>query len=215
MSEIKEFAVGDWIETIEGISQVLGTEKYVVEDFFKCDFPGLRVGETFDNKVVYKIFCDFEGNPRKTKFIAHCSSTWCDPISKKYSELKDKVIKEHFDKYEKFSKRTIEKPVLANVEFSVRVEPKRKNEIVANINKLLVNLNKEFSFDQLQDRIYSNIDGITSKKLTNNDILETNVLISFKYDVLKTDNGRFAFISGKAFGKYCADDDNSSSAPLV
>ena len=209
MSEVKEFEIGDWIVTSEGISQVLGTEKYIVEEFFKNDFPELGIGDVFDNKVVYKIFCDFEGKPRKTKFIAHYSSEWCEPISDKYNELKEQVIKAHPDVYEKFIKRKIEKPIIANLEFSIRVEPKRKEEIIENINNFLANLDKKYAFEYLQNQIYKNIDGIISKSLTDITALPTNVLIVLKYDVLETDNGKFLFISGRAFGTYCADDEKS------
>jgi hypothetical protein len=207
MSELKEFCVGEWIETMDGICQVLGAEKYVVEDFFKADFPQLSPGEVFDNKVVYKIFCSFDGKPRKTKFITHYSSKWCDPLSDKYIKIRDRAIEEHPDIYQKFEKRVIEKPILSSVEFSVRVDPKRKHEIVENLNKILSKFEKKHSFNEVQEVIYKNIDGILSKRLTNNDTLQTNVLISLKYNVLESNKGEFAFIYGKASGTYCADDE--------
>jgi hypothetical protein len=207
MSEFKEFGVGEWIETMDGICQVLGTEKYVVEEFFKSDFPELNIGEVFDNKVVYKIFCDFEGKLRKTKFITHYSSKWCAPLSDKYIKIKDLVIEEHTGLYQEFEKRAIKNPILSSVEFSIRVDPKRKQEIIKNLNRLLSDFDKKHSFNEVQEVIYKGIDGILSKQLTNNDTLQTNVLISLKYNVLESNEGKFAFISGKASGTYCADDE--------
>jgi len=205
MSEVKEFDVGEWIETMDGICQVLGTEKYVVEEFFRADFPELNLGDVFDNKVVYKIFCDFDGKPRKTKFITHHSSKWCDPLSDKYINIRDRVIEEYPDLYQKFEKRSIEKPILSNVEFSIRVEPKRKEEIIESLNNLLSSL-KKHNFNEVQELIYKKIDGMLSRQLANNDTLQTNVLIGLKYNVLESNEGKFAFVSGKAVGTCCTND---------
>lgn len=207
MSEFKEFCVGEWIETMDGICQVLGTERYIVEDFFRADFPQLSPGEVFDSKVVYKIFCSLDGKPRKTKFITHHSSKWCEPLSDQYIKIRDRVIEEHPGLYQKFEQRVNEKPILSSVEFSVRVEPKRKHEIIENLNKLLSKFENNRSFNEVQELIYKSIDGILSKQLTNNDALQTNVTICLYYNVLESNEGRFAFISGKASGAYCTDDE--------
>jgi len=206
MSNIREFEIGEWIVTDDGVCQVLGSQKYYIEPFFAKDFESLKVGDAFENIVVYKIFCDFEGNLRKTKFINWHSSKLCDSISDQYLKIKNKAKKENPEKYKKFLERELNKPVISRVEFSVRVEPDKRDEIIKQMQLLLDSLAVPFDFNTFENSIYKDIKGIISERLTNNDNLKTNVLISLAYDVLNIKDRKFSFINGTVVPTYCAYD---------
>lgn len=207
MTTIQEFNDGDWIFTEDGICQVLGSQKYHIEPFFKDEYDNLGIGDVFDNKVVYKIFCNFDGKPRKTKFINWNGSEYCHLLNNKYKKLRDKVIKENPDIYNKFITRKLDKPLYSRVEFSIRVEPTKRKEIKEKINTLYSSFNRSHDFATTEELIYKNIDGIISDKLVKNDVLQTNLLLSLFYDVLKTENNKFAFVGIRAVETYCAEDE--------
>lgn len=206
MDDIREFEVNDWLVNEDGICQVLGSQKYIVEPFFEKDFPSFGLGEVFENKLVCKILCDFEPKPRKSRFIKHYSSKWCEPLEGEYLALKDKVQSEYPEQFKKFESVKINKPVLASVDFSIRILPNEKQSILDKINYLLANEVNELNFENVEKLILENIEGIESTSLVNRDTLRTNALISLKYDVLRAKDKQFCFIGGKALSVYCSEE---------
>ena len=206
MDDIREFEVNDWLVNEDGICQVLGSQKYIVEPFFEKDYPSLDLGEVFENKLVCKILCDFEPKPRKSRFIKHYSSKWCEPLEGEYLALMDKFQSEYHEQYKKFESVKINKPVLASVDFSIRILPNKKQSILDKINYLLANEVNELNFESVEKLILKNIEGIESTGLVNRDTLRTNALISLKYDVLGAKDRQFCFIGGKALSVYCSEE---------
>jgi hypothetical protein len=206
MDDIREFEVNDWLVNEDGICQVLGSQKYIVEPFFEKDYPSLDLGEVFENKLVCKILCDFEPKPRKSRFIKHYSSKWCEPLEGEYLALMDKFQSEYPEQYKKFESVKINKPVLASVDFSIRILPNKKQSILDKINYLLANEVNELNFESVEKLILKNIEGIESTGLVNRDTLRTNALISLKYDVLGAKDRQFCFIGGKALSVYCSEE---------
>lgn len=206
MDDIREFEVNDWLVNEDGICQVLGSQKYSVEPFFEKDYPSFSLGEIFENKLVCKILCDFKPSPRKSRFIKYYSSKWCDPLEDEYLALKDKVQSEYPEQYKKFESVKINKPVLASVDFSIRILPNEKQSILDKINYLLASEVNELNFESVEKLILKNIEGIESTSLVNRDTLRTNALISLKYDVLGAKDNQFCFIGGKALSVYCSEE---------
>jgi len=206
MDDIREFEVNDWLVNEDGVCQVLGSQKYVVEPFFAKDYPSIGLGEEFENKLVCKILCDFEPNPRKSRFIKHYSSKWCEPLEGEYLALRDKIQSEYPEQYKKFASVKIKNPVLASVDFSIRVLPHEKQSILEQINHLLATKVNELNFENVEKLILNNIEGIESSSLVNRDILQSNALISLTYDVLRAKDKQFCFIGGKALSVYCSEE---------
>ena len=206
MDDIREFEVNDWLVNEDGVCQVLGSQKYVVEPFFEKDYPSIALGEEFENKLVCKILCDFEPKPRKSRFIKQYSSKWCEPLEGEYLALRDKIRSEYPEQYKKFASVKINKPVLASIDFPIRVLPHKKQTIIEQINHLLVQKVNELSFENVENLILENIEGIESLSLVNRDILQINALISLTYDVLRAKDKKFCFIGGKALSVYCSEE---------
>ncbi|WP_440904446.1 hypothetical protein ACMZOO_16805 [Catenovulum sp. SX2] len=203
MDNIREFELNDWLVTEDGVCQVLGSQKYVVEPFFQKEYPSYGLGDEFENKLVCKILCGFDGKPRKSRYINHYSSKWCEPLGGKYLILRDKVQSKYPEQYKKFTLVKIKKPVLANVDFPIRVLPHRKQSTVDQINHLLATEVNELNFENVENLILKNIASIESSSLVNRGNLQTNALISLTYDVLRAKDKKFCFIGGKAFSVYC------------
>jgi hypothetical protein len=207
MEEKRAISINDWITTPEGICQVVGIQDYVVEEFFSNDFPDLKVGDTFETKVVWKMFCDFEGKLRRSKFFNWSSIESCRPLKQKYENLLETVITENQVAYERFVNRVPSKPVMSAVEFSIRVEPSVKSNVLESINVLLADMPQAFSFSELETRLSNEVEGILTGLISApSDVLNTNVLVSLDYEILKRNECRIEFVSGIAVGTYCEAD---------
>ena len=208
MNESAKFNDGDWVSTEDGICQVYGSADYYVEEFSKHEFEGLKVGDVFQNKVVYKILCDFDGTPRKTKFFSYLSSKYCELLEGEYKKIYELCKAEHPDMYEKFLLRKPSKHVTSRVEFSLRIESDVQEMVVAKINDLLNEIPKPFCYEEFDTYLRVNLDIKLPEKLyVAQDTMMTNTLVSLVYNVLELRNKKFSFCGGVALKAYCSHDE--------
>lgn len=204
----KKFKEGDWIATEDGICQVYGSVDYYFEDFFKQEFESLKAGDDFESKVVYKIFCHFDGSPRKTKFFSFLSSKYCDPLEGDYQKIFKICKTENPDLYERFLKRKPSKPITSRVEFSLRFEPVVREKTIEKISQFFKGIDKPFSYEEFDVGIKEVLDTELPENLyAKKDTLMCNTLISLVYSVLEPRNKKFSFLDGVAVKTYCSYDE--------
>ena len=207
MREIRGFSIGDWIVTENGIGQVIGSQAYAVQEFFKDDYPTLNCGDIFDNIVVYKILCDFDGKPRKTKFFTYISSQFCDPIDANNLKIKDRVKASYSDAYETFLKRKPKRHVESSIDLTFRVIPKYKEGVIVQIQDILDTMPKPFDFKTFERSALKQVCGIESDGISGfKDTLMSNAMISLKYNILDANVFNFSFVDGICVPVYCAYD---------
>ncbi|MBF7074591.1 hypothetical protein ISG33_14390 [Glaciecola sp. MH2013] len=206
MEGTHKFNRGDWLVNEDGICQVLGAQDYVVEQFFAYEFSDKKLGDVYDRKLVCKQLCGFEPKPRKARFIKVYSSIYCEPINDEYLALMQLIKVKFPDQFKKFETIKLKKPLYAGLDFSLRVNPDKKEDIVAGIDDLLSNNIKSMDFDTVENMLFENIDGIETARLANQHIdrLCTNVLVTLYYDVLGACNNTYCFSYGTARSVYCA-----------
>lgn len=204
MNEIKKFKDGEWIVNEDGICQVHGSADYYVEEFFNYEFENLEIGDMFENKLVYKIFCKFDGAPRKTKYFNYLPSCENDPLDGEYLNTFELCKASNKDHYEKFITRMPSKPVSSRVEFSLRLDPNNLELTIESINELLNNIQKPFCFNEFDIYIRENTDIIFPDRLyANRNVLTTNTLFSLVYNVLEPRNKKYSFSGGSIVKTYC------------
>jgi len=205
---IKEFKDGDWIVNEDGICQVYGSMKYYVEDFFKHEFENLKVGDLFENKMVYKIFCHFDGKPRKTKFFSYLSSEYCEILEGEYLKTFESCKAENPELYNKFIERKPSKPLSSRVEFSIRIEPDIREDVIEEINLLLKKFESPFNYEGFDTALREQVDIELPQNLyTRRDTLMTNTLVSLVYNILDSRNCKFSFSGGVAVKTHYSFDD--------
>ncbi len=208
MDKITRFQDGDWIVTLEGICQVYGSADYYVEKFFEHEFENIQVGDVCQNKVVYKIFCDFDGMPRKTKFFSYSLSNLCDPLEGEYQKIFELCKAKNPDHYDKFITRKPSKPITSRVEFALRFEPDVREQAKAKINELLNDIPKPFCYEEFESYLKNHMDIELPEKLyAKRDAMMTNILVSLVYNVLEPRNEKFSFVGGVAVKTFCSYDE--------
>lgn len=208
MNKIVRFKQGDWIVNEDGICQVYDSIDYYVEEFCKHEFDNLKVGDAFQNKVVYKIFCHFDRTPRKTKFFNFISSRYCEALEGKYLKTFESCKADHPDQYEKFLTRKPAKPLTARVEFSLRFEPDIQEMVIKKMNDLFKAIPKPFNYEEFDKYFRENVGVELPEKLyAERDTMRTNTLVSLVYRVLEPGNKKFSFVGGIAIKTYCAFDE--------
>jgi hypothetical protein len=76
------FEIGQWVELIEGIGQVIYVRENFVEKFTEEYFEGKKVGAYIYDVVVCKLLCDFNGKIRKKNRVVAVrgGSGWLDSL---------------------------------------------------------------------------------------------------------------------------------------
>ena len=206
----KRFREGDWIVNEDGICQVFGSIDYYVEEFFKHEFENLRVGDVFDTKVVYKIFCHFDGTPRKAKFFNCLSGKYCEDLDGEYQNIFEACKTSNPNLYDKFLKRKPSKPLTSRVEFSLRFEPHVRENAIEITNELFEGIEKPFSYEEFDARFRAHHNTELPENLyAPRDVMMTNTLVSLVYDILQPRNKKFSFLDGVAVRTYCPYDEQA------
>ncbi len=201
-------AIGDWIEVYEGIAQVYGAQDYFVEEFFAHDFPEFEIGDIFTTKIVYRVFCNYEGKLRKTHFFNHTDYENCKPLDAKSLGILENLQQKQPEAYDKFKSRKPTKPLIGRLDISLLVEPESLERVKKELNSLIKKMDKPFTYAELESSVYKDIAGILSPDFSRQqNQARTNLLIGLVYEVLKISEGKFAFTGGVAVETYRNPDD--------
>lgn len=100
---------GDWIETSGGIGQLVSSHKFYVEEYQVqvpdgAGFaPAKRpVGSEDLAIAVYKLFCNYEGVPRKRFALGRENMEYISPLSEKYKATLENAIKQSPESLQRF-----------------------------------------------------------------------------------------------------------------
>lgn len=138
-----------WIETEEGIGQVISLHDCYVEKFSPSFLSGEKSLGELDLKICqYKLFMNFEGKIRKRSAIFTLNANYCEKLSDRYRKLRNEVIEQNGEAYDKFQSDKAKKPLKVNFELFFHnesgIDLDSMKESVKGIN---ASLNKPFVFD--------------------------------------------------------------------
>lgn len=145
----RNFESGDWIDTLDGIGQVLLVKAEYVEEFiFDSVRKGKNIGDVDHISVIYKLLCDYDGKLRKRNKIATANINACDPISKQSKLVLGSIKEKNSDAYKEFIELRYEdrKPILHVFSFNIS---KDYLYILDEVNRINEGISHPFVFKEL------------------------------------------------------------------
>lgn len=138
-----------WIETEEGIGQIISLHDCYVEEFSPSFLSGEKNLNDLDYTIChYKLFMNFEGTVRKRSAIFNTNAFYCGELSEKYRKVLGQKIEKNSEAYEKFLKLKSKKPVKVNFDlFFHDTGDVDIGGLKGEIEKLNLAMNKPFIFE--------------------------------------------------------------------
>lgn len=99
---------GDWVDTLHGIGKVISIHPIYADDFDTL-FNNKTLGEKLQDIIVYKVFCDFDGNIKKRVFFDSGDSSCCTPLCEDSQKLIDNILIGQPQKIDDFTNKTSQK----------------------------------------------------------------------------------------------------------
>ncbi|MET0116408.1 MAG: hypothetical protein ABW090_03180 [Sedimenticola sp.] len=144
---MKEFTAGQWIQTEEGVGQVISTHDLYVEEYSPDFLEGKKeIGELLVRVCVYKILSDYQGKIRKRKIIITSNIEYCDPISNEYKRIINKIIHENPAAFNRFMKLECNKNLYDEHRIFFQNRSHNIESLKAGIDEINQELNKPFVF---------------------------------------------------------------------
>ena len=144
--KIKE---GDWFCAIEGLAIADKIYDFYFEEFDKIP-QNKKVGDYKMSVILYRLFCDFDGNPIKRNRFKICNTEYVSPITPKYDRILKKSIKENPKEYASFVKfLKTPKEVKGHVTINYALTENNKEEAIQNLNAIRGKLHSKFTFIDL------------------------------------------------------------------
>lgn len=135
--DVANFEIGQWLQLIDGLGQVLFIRENYVEKYSHEFFEGKKLGEYLGDTVVYKLLCDYSGKLRKKDLINWTPARYCEPVSEEHQEMVGTIkanSPEEYRKYVLYDSRLV--PTITT-EISFRVFP----VAIASVEKVIDEIN--------------------------------------------------------------------------
>lgn len=101
---------GDWVDTLHGIGKIISIHTLYADDFDVL-FENKTFGEKLQDIVVYKVFCDFEGNIKKRVYLDSGDSSICTPLCEASQKIITHLSIKNTKEIDSFSNKTSKKRI--------------------------------------------------------------------------------------------------------
>ena len=139
---------GQWIETLEGISQVLVAQDIFVEEFDRQSSETLNLGDLKNTIVTYQILCDFSGKPRKRNRVNACNSTLCSELSQENEKLLQNIKESNTRIIEAHDKYTYKGKIGSWCAAWLPVDKKCSESTLNTLNEINRTIHKPFTYKE-------------------------------------------------------------------
>lgn len=144
--KIKE---SDWFCATEGLAMADKIFYFYFEEFDKIP-KDKEVGDYKMSVVLYRLFCDFDGNPIKRNRGKIYNAEYVSPITPKYDRILTKSIKENPKEYASFVKLPkTPKEVKGHVVVNYALAENDKEKVAQSLNAIRGKLHSKFTFMDL------------------------------------------------------------------
>lgn len=146
---------GDWIGAMDGIGNVCHVASYRVERYHAEYLSGrMTLGAPYNELVVHKLFCNFDGKPIKRNRLRWCNAQYCRTLSEEDQQILDTATASHPAEYAKYLDMKMKKPL----DRVITVWPMLPEADVAPVEGIINEYNREgdgtFVYDDLIEEIH-------------------------------------------------------------
>ncbi len=96
--------LGEWICTWEGIGIAERIHDFYYEEYDDEIPDDKKIGDYHLSALEYKLFCDYDGKPRRRNRFKMEGLEYCSPLEDQYKGILEKSIKDHPKEYASFVK---------------------------------------------------------------------------------------------------------------
>lgn len=148
--------VGQWVDALEGIGQVLSLHDFFVEEFNPEIAEGKKVGDSLLTLCVYKMLCDFKGKVRKRNLVLSCNANMCKPICHDSRLVLDEIQNGKPEAYKKYSDFKSKKPLGEPVDIWLRLPVDQLDDLRNGIAIVNQKLDKPFTYIEFLEALKAN-----------------------------------------------------------
>ena len=147
MDTNKNIVIGEWFCAYEGIAIAESIHDFYYEEYNHIP-EGKNVGDYNFSMLEYKLFCDYEGKPRRRNRFKAFNKDYCTPFNKKWEKVLNNSIKNHPKEYESFQKFLKEtKHTYSDKMVFYEVPEDKKFQVAQDMERIQKSLPEKFTFE--------------------------------------------------------------------
>ena len=163
----KKLKEDEWIDTSDGIGKVISVNDFYVEEYSNEYKKGKSIGEYSRTILIYKIYLDFLGNPRKRNYFKSSNEKLCSRLSNNSEELVNRFKSKYVHEYENIEKKKFNFNLSNKVTYWINVPEEKIEDITNKVTEFKRIMPKKFNYLDIMRFIEDKDGGIDILSLNN------------------------------------------------